>query len=247
MRVACLLLLIAVPSAAAERYVADKSLASADATQAACADDKFVYAISNTRLVKFDRATGKELGRSEGEAFHLNSGLIHDGKVYCAHSYYPTKPNDSDIRVLDPATMKLTIFHQFSESPGSLTWALPVEGGWWCCFAHYGDANGKTVLIDYDRDWKERRRWTFPAKLVADWGGSSLSGGIRDGQTLLATGHDKKAVYCLKVPEESGEVEWLSTLESPFPGQGIAHDPVTGGLVGIDRTMKKVIFATRQL
>lgn len=224
-------------------FVLTTILASADATQAACADEKFVYAVSNTRVVKYDRATGKEIAKSEGEAFHLNSGLIHDGKVCCAHSFYPKKPDDSDIRVCDPATMKLTILHAFKNPPGSLTWALPKGKEWWCCFAHYGATNGQTVLVRYDQDWKELGRWTFPPKLVEDWERSSLSGGIWDGETLLATGHDKKVIYRLRVPAKGEVIEWLATYDSPFPGQGIASDPKTGGLVGIHRGEKKVVFA----
>ncbi len=243
----CILLVLFTSHAqAAEKkgaFVATDSLPSADAVQAACADEKFVYAVNNTRLVKYERATGREISKSEGEAYHLNSGLFWKGKIYCAHSYYPKKPNDSDIRVCDPETMKLTVFHSFQNPPGSLTWALPKDENWWCCFAHYGATNSKTVLVSYDRDWKELGRWTFPEKLLADWDKSSLSCGIWDGDTLLATGHDKKRIYRLKVPMKREVVEWLASYDSPFPGQGIATDPKTGGLVGIDRGQKKIVFA----
>lgn len=224
-------------------YVAVQTFASADANQAACADEKFVYAINNTRLVKYDRTTGQEIAKSVGEAAHLNSGLIWKGKIYLAHSYYPKKPNDSDIRVCDPDTMKLAIFHAFKTPPGSLTWALPKDNRWCCCFAHYGDDKAKTVLVEFDAEWKELHRWTFPEKLVADWGNSSLSGGIWDGDELLATGHDKKLIYRLRIPAKGNVAEWIGTHPSPFPGQGIASDPKTGGLLGIDRSMKKVVFA----
>jgi len=239
-----LLLTFLQPPIRSEAFVVTGTLASADATQAACADAKFVYAISNTRVVKYDRETQKELARSDGEAFHLNSGLIWNGKIYCAHSYYPKKPDESDIRVCDPETMKLTIFHAFKNPPGSLTWVLPREDGWWCCFAHYGADNGKTVLVHFDMEWKEIARRTFPEKLIADWDKSSLSGGIWDGKTLLATGHDKKVIYRLKLPAQGAEMEWVTTHDSPFPGQGIAKDPATGGLIGIDRGQKKVVFAS---
>jgi hypothetical protein len=32
-------------------------------------------------------------------------------------------------------------------------------------------------------------------------------------------------------------------LPAPFTGQGIADDPATGGLVGIDRKQRQIVFA----
>jgi hypothetical protein len=45
------------------------------------------------------------------------------------------------------------------------------------------------------------------------------------------------------VQAAGGSVEWFGSMPSPFPGQGIAADPKTGGLVGIDRARKLVLFA----
>ncbi len=107
----------------------------------------------------------------------------------------------------------------------------------------YGKDNEKSVLVQYGDGWKEMGRWTFPKDLVADWGKYSLSGGIWMGDDLLATGHDKKVIYKLKVPMESGGVKVVEVVPSPFPGQGFAADPKTGGLVGIDRAKRQVLFA----
>lgn len=226
-------------------FIATGTLPSADATQAAAADQTHVYAISNTRVVKYDRSTGNVLARSTGPAQHLNSGFLHDGKLYCAHSNYPKMPHQSDIRVLDPKTMKLNIFHTFDDPPGSLTWAVRHDDAWWCHFAHYGEDNAKSVLVRYNDDWKPLARWTYPQALIADWGKHSLSGGIWHEGELLATGHDKKLIYRLRVPNE-GPVEVLGVVASPFPGQGIATDTKTGGLVGIDRAKRQVVFARLQ-
>jgi hypothetical protein len=224
-------------------YAAADTLASAHATQAAAADGRFVYAVSSTQVVQYDRATGKELARSTGKAEHLNSAFLWDGKLYCAHSNYPRKPHQSDLRVLDPAAMELTAFHTFDDPPGSLTWAVRRGGHWWCHFAHYGADNAKSVLVRYDDRWKEAGRWTYPAELVADWGTYSLSGGVWQGDDLLATGHDRKVIYRLRVPEGGKVVEVVEVIAAPFPGQGIATDPKTGGLVGIDRARGRVVFA----
>ncbi len=224
-------------------YVATRSIASPLATQAAAADDRFVYAIASAAIAKHDRASGKELARSEGQAVHLNSGFIWQGKLYCAHSNFPRKPHQSDIRVLDPATMKLEIFHTFAEPPGSLTWAVRRGDHWWCHFAHYGKDNDKSVLVQYGEGWREMGRWTYPKELVADWGTYSLSGGIWQGDDLLATGHDKKVIYRLRLPKAGKVIEVVEVIPSPFPGQGIAIDAKGGGLVGIDRGKRQVVVA----
>lgn len=229
-----------------DAYVAAGSVASKHATQAAAADADFVYAVSSTQVAKIDRATGKELALSTGKAQHLNSAFLWKGKLYCAHSNYPAKPNQSDLRVLDPKTMELTVGHVFPDPPGSLTWAVRRGDDWWCCFAHYGADKGKTVLVKYDADWREKARWTFPKDLVADWGAYSLSGGIWQDDDLLTTGHDKKLLYRLRLPQNGTVIEVVDVIASPFPGQGIATDLKTGDLVGIDRDRGQVIFAKRK-
>lgn len=231
---------------AREKVVATATLDSKDATQAAAADEKHVYAISNRRVAKYDRATGKLLSLSTGAAEHLNSGVVHEGKLYCAHSNFPKKPDESDIRMYDPETGKLTVFHTFKNPPGSLTWALPRKGEWWCHFAHYGDDNAKSVLVRYDAKWKELGRWSYPKKLIADWGKHSLSGGIWESETLLATNHDDPVLYRLRLPKVGTEIELVEVLPAPFTGQGIAADPKTGGLVGISRPKQQVIFAVKK-
>jgi hypothetical protein len=228
------------------KYTATATLDSKDATQAAAADEKHVYAISNRRIAQYERESGKLVGISSGEAEHLNSGVFHEGKLYCAHSNYPKKPEESDIRVYDPETRKLTIYHMFMRPPGSLTWCLPRNNEWWCHFAHYGPDNAKSLLIRYDADWKERGRWTYPKELVADWGKHSLSGAIWEGDTLLATNHDDPILYRLRVPNAGNVMEVVEVIEAPFTGQGIATDPKTGGLVGISRPKRQIIFAAHK-
>lgn len=222
------------------------SLPSSYATQAAAADERFVYAVSGDKVALYDRATAKLLGVSRGPAHHLNSGFVDGGKLYLAHSNYPDKPDESDIRVLDPATRALTVFHSFEHPPGSLTWAIRRGGDWWCLFARYGAENRQSVLIRFDPQWREVGRWHFAPELVADWGGYSLSGGVWMDDDLLATGHDKPIIYRLHVPASGELVRLRERIPSPFPGQGIAIDPVTGGLIGIDRQRKAVVFATRR-
>lgn len=232
-------------AAAAERaFVRTSELAAAEANQAAAADEKFIYAIDNRRIAKYDRATGQRLGESTGEALHLNSGFLWEGKLYCAHSNYPRTPAQSEIMVLDPESMKLSTFKQFGAYRGSLTWAIRRDGHWWCNFAHYGADNAKTVLLKLDNKWREQGEWTYPDAVIKDLGTYSLSGGIWSGDDLLVTGHDKRIIYRLRLPATGNVLQLVATHPTPFPGQGIAADPLTGGLIGIDRARKRVVFST---
>jgi hypothetical protein len=224
---------------------AGAGLKSEHATQAAAATEKHVFAVSSTTVAAYDRDTGKLLATSEGKAQHLNSAFVWKGKVYSAHSNYPKKPETSEVRVYDPETNKLTVFHDFKDPPGSLVWNVHDGKNWWCCFAHYGADNAKTVLLKMTDEFKELQRWTFPKAVVDDWDKMSASGGIWEGDTLLVSHHHYKVLYRLRVPKDGTELEFVEALACPFPGQGIAADPKTGGLVGIDRDAKKVLFAER--
>lgn len=232
------------------------SFSSVHATQAACADATRAFAISNGTVAVHDRITGRLLseGTSPGTK-HLNSGFIHDGSVWCAHSNYPLTPHESDVRVFDPIAGSLSVYHRFRDPPGSLVWCVrrpsndEVESadGWWCCFAHYGAQNHRTVLIEYSNEGdgfdREVRRFTFPRSVIDDFDQMSASGGIWDGDTLLVSHHHFKVVYRLAIPEQGSELRLVEVLGCPFPGQGIAKDPTSGGLVGIDREKRAVVFA----
>lgn len=232
--------------ACAETVVATGSLLAPEANQAAIADGRFVYAVDNTVIAKYERSTGRKVAVSTSDAKHLNSAAWWEDRIICAHSNFPRKPEQSEVRVLDPETMALTVLHRFSENHGSLTWVVREGDAWWCTFAHYGADNPKTKLVKFDRGWRKLGAWTYPPEVVARLGKMSISGGLwRDG-VLLATGHDAREIYRLRVPAEGGVLELIDTVKSPFPGQGIALDRQTGGLVGIDRKQRAVIFAEVQ-
>jgi hypothetical protein len=240
-------------------WIESRSFRSPHATQAACVDRTRAFAISNTTVAVHDRRTGRLLGEVTGpDTKHLNSGFLSGGRIWCAHSNYPLTPHESDVRVCDPATGELSVFHRFSEPPGSLVWCVKrqggqgagtgaSEGGWWCCFAHYGADNARTVLVEYgpegDGFEREVRRFTFPPAVIDDFDGMSGSGGIFDGETLLVSHHHYRVLYRLALPREGNELELVEVLSCPFPGQGIAADPETGWLVGIDRQRRAVVFA----
>lgn len=234
------------PLSTPQDWKATGTLSAEEAFQAAAADEKFVYAITNTKVAKYDRQTKKRVAVSTGEAKHLNSGFLHNGKLYCAHSNYPQSPEQSEIMVLDPVTIKLSTFKDFGDFGGSLTWSVFQDGHWWCNFACYGGDNKQTFLVKFDPDWKEKARWTYPADVIRELGRNSLSGGIwRDGD-LLVTGHDDPVLFQVRLPKEGSVLELVGKQTIPFTGQGIAHDPKTGGLVGINRAKRQVAFALLQ-
>ncbi|MEX0794313.1 MAG: endonuclease/exonuclease/phosphatase family protein, partial [Pirellulaceae bacterium] len=210
----------------------------------------FVYAITSTKIVKLNRHTGEPVAESRGSAKHLNSGFFHKGKLYAAHSNYPRVPERSELMVLDPETMELATFKDFGNFGGSLTWAVRHDGDWWCTFAKYGEENAETFIVRFDDNWNELARYTFPAELIARLGNYSLSGGIWRGDELLVTGHDDPILFRLRLPAQDAKqpsvMRLVGEVSAPFTGQGIAVDPLTGGLVGISRKRREVVFAVAQ-
>ena len=213
------------------------------ANQAAAADKEFFYAIGNRVITKHDRNTGVEVVKSSGKAKHLNSGYFHQGKLLCAHSNFPTLPEQSEVLSLDPKTMRLTVYRDLGNPGGSLTWVVQKKGSWWCNFAKYGKKNAETFVIKYDNHWKEIARYTYPQKLINQLGKYSISGGIWVGEELWVTGHDDPFLFRLSLPKKGSEFFYLGKTKVPFTGQGFATDPETGGLVGINRANKEIIFS----
>lgn len=236
------LLLIAAAAAEPKQVIPQSTLAAPEATQAAAADDRFVYAIASAKIAQYDRASGERKAISTGTATHLNSGFVWEGRVYCAHSNYPSKPEHSEIKVLDPATMQLSTCKDFGASEGSLTWVVREGDEWWCTFAYYGADNVRTRLMRFAADWKETGSWVYPQEVVKELGQYSISGGIWKNGDLLATGHDHRVIYRLGLPTKGSTLVLKQVLPSPFPGQGIATDPMTGGLLGIDRKKQQIVF-----
>ena len=229
---------------ASQQWVRSGALPAPEAVQAAAADEKFLYAIASKQVAQYDRETGQRVAVSQGTAKHLNSGFLWKGRLYCAHSNYPRKPEQSEIKVLDLASMELAPFKHFDNTNGSLTWAVRHADHWWCNFAHYKEDNSRTVLIKFDDAWKELGRWSYPPEVLRELGDYSVSGGVWRDNCLLVTGHDHAVVYRLRLPEDSGALTFVDKLPVPFTGQGIALDPLTGGLVGIRRAKAQIVLAS---
>lgn len=221
----------------------EREIPAGEAHQAAAADEKHYYAITSSSVAKYDRASGDRIASSTGEAMHLNSGFMHEGKLLLAHSNYPLTPEKSEIKQLDPTTMQLTTYRDLGDAGGSLTWVVRHQGAWWCNFAKYGKDNNQTALVQYNDDWKELRRFAYPEQVISQLGSMSISGGVFVGDRLFATGHDDPIIFVLSLPTTGDKLVLEETLDCPFTGQGIAVDAATSELVGIHRKDRKILIA----
>ncbi|MDO6436538.1 hypothetical protein Q4534_03920 [Cyclobacterium sp. 1_MG-2023] len=215
---------------------------SPDARQAAAATKHSVYAINNHTISKYERATGNLiLTKNYPNTKHLNSGFFYNDLLYCAHSNYPNRPDSSSIRIIDPENLILTNTINLGESEGSLTWVVKNKEHWYALFAYYGQDNHLTYLAKMNNDWEIIGKWTFPKKILEEMGKMSISGGVPWKEGFLVTGHDEKKLYYLTLPKTGKTLNFIENYRAPFTGQGIALDPLNGGLVGINRAEKTLI------
>ena len=215
---------------------------AAKAVQASVATAEHVYAIDSRGIAKYDRVTRELLGESTGEAIHLNSGFFYRGKILCAHSNYPSLPEQSQVMALDPNKLKLSVWKEFGDYGGSLTWIVRRGNRWLCNFAKYGELNSDTFLVEFDNGFNEIQRWNYPSDVISKLGKYSLSGGVWYRGQLLVTGHDEQETYVLQIPDEGTLLKYVATVAIPFTGQGFAVDKRRRGLVGISRAERQVIF-----
>lgn len=225
-----------------------------EARQGVAVDAAAFYAIDATAIGKYDKATGRKLAAwkaEPGQPFvHLDGGVIVGDALVCAHSNYPGVPMRSTIELFDAVTLRHRRTHDLGTGRGSATWVDFHDGAWWVAFAHYtarggepGKGSGRTTLRRFDAEWRETASWTYPAELVAKWGGMSNSGGVWRGDRLYTTGHDARELYVLAVPAGGGVLQLESVIGVASPGQGIALDPASGLLYSIDRARREVIVS----
>jgi hypothetical protein len=222
-----------------------------EAKQGVAVDAEFFYAITNSAIGKYRKDNGERAGgwegAKDGHIKHLNAGSVIDGKLYCAHSNFPTLPEQSSLEIWDTATMKHIGAHHFENPPGSLTWVVRRGGAWFACFAHYKKTSDPalTQVVKFDAQWKPLANRKFPPALIERFAGNSSSGGAfgPDGH-LYVTGHDARELYVLDVPENGGDLLWRSTIPISTAGQAFAWDPAeTGVLYSIERKTKEVVVS----
>ena len=214
-----------------------------EANQGIAVDEQNFYAIDDRTIAKYTkvgRLLAKWEGAEDGPIIHLDSGVVIDGKLYCAHSNYRYFPMVSSIEVWDAATLEHIGSHSLGIRHGSLTWLDRIDGVWWGTFANY-DRTGlapdgtetnlpyggkmNTLLVKFDRNWQTLESWIFPNELLDRFEQMSNSGGSwgPDG-VLYLSGHDPAEVYKIRFPEAGSVIEVDEVIPANIRGQGIAWD-----------------------
>jgi outer membrane protein assembly factor BamB len=254
------------------RYAESRRFPAPEAGQGAAADREFVYAINNFTIAKYRKANGERVavwdGGRNGPLIHMNAGIVHEGRLYCAHSNYPGVPNLSSIEVFDTATLQHIGSHSLGRVDGSLTWIERRErsatltkesdlisgkaGTWIACFVHYSKRGGEpdrgpewTQIVEFDEHWQRLRGWSLPLDFMAHIGqrGYSVSGGAFGPRGLLyATGHDHPELYVLDFPTGGSSLKWIATIPITTEGQAFGWDPAEPGvLYTVGRKTREVI------
>lgn len=233
----------------AERFEEMKRYPAREAHQAVAVDKDAFYAISSREIGRYDKQTGQRIKLwsppRESHIRHLNSGIVIDGKLYCAHSNWPASPLKNTIEVFDAARLQPLQTLKFPDTSGAINWVDRRLGKWWVVFAFYGKAENvrKTRLVRYNDDWQPEAEWTFPKQIIQRFLPNSNSGGAwGPGGLLYTTGHDHGELYVLRVPETPGVMEYVETIAAPIAGQGIAWDKTDAGILyGIIRKNREVV------
>lgn len=207
-----------------------------EARQGVAVDANHFYAVDNYAIAKYDKESGEKVdswwGEENGPIKHLDSGVIVEGKLYCAHSNYPEFPMTSSIEIWDSETMEHIDSHSFGIAYGSCTWVDRHDGYWWAAFAHYNkwsDSTGTdvrwTTVVKFDDQWQKIESWIYPQEVLERFDMMSNSGGSwgPDGN-LYVTGHDEPELYVMAIPEQGSILELVDIVPVNCTGQGIAWD-----------------------
>ena len=225
-----------------------------EANQGVGIDKDHFYAVDYRAIAKYDRKTGKLVkkweGPKDGPIIHLDSALVMDGKIYCAHSNWPFWPMTSSLEIFDAATMEHVGTHSFGIRYGSLTWVDWHDGHWWMGFANYDRLIGpnktpyghkvNTVVVKMTKDFQTVQMWTLPKVLLDKFEEMSNSGGSwgPDG-FLYLTGHDPAELYRVRFPRAGSILELADVIPMNIRGQGVAWDRANPGTIaGIIRATK---------
>lgn len=225
-----------------------REIALAEAHQGVAVDARSIYAIDSRAVAKYDKQSGRLMKRWQASPahplIHLDSGVVHEAKLYCGHSNYPALPMSSSVEIWDCESLEHIGSHDLGSAWGSCTWIDRFDGCWWGVFGHYdrfaaqnGKDNRSSVLVQFNDDWQPLARWTFPDSLLTLFKPMSCSGGSwGPDRRLYVTGHDSAALYVLRPPASGTVLEWLATVPVDIQGQGIAWDRSEPGvLYGIKR------------
>lgn len=227
--------------------------AAEEATQGVAVDARHFYAVSNFRIGKYDKTTGKRVGEWRGPRYlypHLNHCSVLERQLVCANSNYPQLPMTSAVEFFDPASLKHLKTVSMGPGIGSLTWMDRRDGFWWATFANYDNNGGEpgrdhrfTTFVKFDDNWRRVAAWAFPASVLAKFKPMSSSGGAwGDDGLLYVTGHDHGELYVLRLPEAGSVLEHVATIPVALEGQAVVWDRSQKRvLYGISRPNRQVV------
>jgi len=224
-----------------------------EARQGVAVDAKHFYAVTNSQIGKYDKASGQKVAEWKGDPAltkHINSCNIIDAKLVCANSNYPETPMASSVEIFDPATLRHVESISLGNGIGSLTWIDRKDGFWWAAFANYAERGGEpgrdhtfTTFVKFDGTWQKREGWIFPQNILERFKPMSSSGGVwGDDGLLYVTGHDHPELYVLRLPEMGPVLQHVATIAAPIEGQAITWDHGEKRILyGITRASREVI------
>ncbi len=91
-----------------------KSFSVPEAHQAVAVDENSFYAISNRTIARYDKETTEPKPKAlaqwtastDSPVRHLNSGIVLDGRLYCANSNWPKKPLRNTVEIFEAETLQ---------------------------------------------------------------------------------------------------------------------------------------------
>jgi hypothetical protein len=227
-----------------------------EARQGVAVDVRYVFAVSNSTIAKYDKRSGERVAIWEGDKAqfpHINSCTVitvETAQLVCANSNFPGVPHWSSVELFNPVMMRHVRSVPLGPGRGSLTWVERRDDAWWAAFANYDGKGGEaprdhrhTVLIRFDDEWRETRSYSFPASVLERFAPMSSSGGGfgPDGR-LYVTGHDHPELYILELPEAGAVLKHVGTISVPIEGQAIDWDEsAPGELYGITRQGRQIV------
>lgn len=224
-----------------------------EATQGVAVDAKHFYAVANSKIAKYDKATGTKVAEWSGDRSrypHINSCEVIGRDLVCASSNFPETPMTSAVEIFDPVRMVHLRTVALGQQVGSLTWVDRRDGFWWAAFANYDGKGGEpnrghayTQLVKFDDQWRRLEGWSFPASVTERFAPMSSSGGGWGPEgRLYVTGHDHPELYVLQLPKGGSKLDHVATIEAAIEGQAIAFDKSAPGILfGISRPNREVV------
>ncbi|MDX2198378.1 MAG: hypothetical protein SF069_05330 [Phycisphaerae bacterium] len=217
-----------------------------EARQGVAVDGRYFYAVVNTTIAKYDKASGERLARWSGPrgglVSHINACFAEADALWCANSNFPETPMASSIEVFNAEDLSHRNSHSLGIlDEGSLTFIDRYRDGWLAGFAHYDDVGGLAYkgavfagLTLYDAQWRRTGGYAFPKSVLAAMAPHAASGGAFGPDGLLYVfGHSKPEMYVLAKPVMGPTLIHIATIAIDARGQAFDWD----------ETQARVLFA----